>query len=78
MNTNRWKNYGLWVAIASFIPLVLSAFGIQIVPNYQELVNGLLSILVLAGIVSNPTTTSRGFLDDPQPEQPPTNEDPKK
>lgn len=67
MNTNsRWRNYGLWVSIAAVIPLVLSAFGIKIVPSeYQEIVNAVLAILVTAGIISNPTTTRRWFTDDP-------------
>lgn len=67
MNPNsRWRNYGLWVSVAAFIPLVLSSFGINIVPNYQEIVNALLTILVMAGIISNPTTAARWFKDDSQ------------
>lgn len=65
-NNSRWRNYGLWVSIAAVIPLVLSAFGIKIVPSeYQEIVNAVLAILVTAGIISNPTTTTRWFTDDP-------------
>ncbi len=64
MNKNRWKNYGLWVSIAAFIPLLLSGFGIDLIPNYEDVVNSLLGILVLAGIISNPTTTSAWFRDD--------------
>ena len=65
MNPNsRWRNYGLWVSIAAFIPLVLSGFGINLMPNYQEIVNALLAILVMAGIISNPTTETRWFRDD--------------
>lgn len=64
MNTSRWKNYGLWVSIAAFIPLLLSSFGIQIFPNYQEVVSALLATLVTAGILSNPTTENKWFIDD--------------
>ncbi|MDA3733410.1 holin [Niameybacter massiliensis] len=65
-NNSRWRNYGLWVSIAAVIPLLLSAFGIKVVPSeYQEIVNAVLAILVTAGIISNPTTTSRWFTDDP-------------
>lgn len=64
MNTSRWQNYGLWVSIAAFIPLLLSNFGIQVFPNYQEVVSALLGILVTAGILSNPTTSSKWFSDD--------------
>lgn len=60
----RWKNYGLWVSIAALIPLLLQAFGITIIPNYQEIVNAILGILVTAGLLNNPTTTSKWFTDD--------------
>ena len=60
------KNYGLWVSIAALIPLVLSAFGINIVPDkYNEIVNAILAILVMLGILNNPTTQVKGFGDDP-------------
>ncbi|MGM9925217.1 MAG: holin [Bacillus sp. (in: firmicutes)] len=53
---NRWKNYGLWVAVAAFILLVLQTVGVEVVPDrYNELVNSLLTILVLAGIINNPS-----------------------
>lgn len=62
---NRWKNYGLWAAIFAFIPMLLEAFGLDVLPaNYEELWKALLSILVIAGILNNPTTSNRGFLDD--------------
>lgn len=64
MSNNRWTNYGLWVAITSFIPLFLSSLGIEVVPNYPEIVNAFLAILVTAGILSNPTTTTKWFKDD--------------
>lgn len=60
----RLRNYGLRVAIAALIPLVLSSFGINIIPNYEEIVNSVLAILVIAGILSNPTTTANWFKDD--------------
>lgn len=53
---NRWRNYGLWISIFSFIPLVIDSFGYKgLIPaNYEEVVKAFLQILVLAGIVSNP------------------------
>lgn len=56
---NRFKNYGLWVAIFSFIPLLTEALAdydilIKLPGNYEKLVTALLSIFVLAGIISNP------------------------
>ncbi len=65
MNFSRFKNYGLWVSILSFIPLFLKGFNIDILPeNYGEMVTSLLGILVLAGIVNNPNTDSKWYLDD--------------
>ncbi|MGL5243728.1 MAG: holin [Sarcina sp.] len=62
---SRFKNYGLWVSVAAFIPLALQGFGIKILPeNYKEITTALLSILVLAGIISNPLTQNKGYLDD--------------
>lgn len=64
--SNRFRNYGLWIAIAAFIPMVLRATGLShIVPDdYNTLVQSFLGILVLAGIISNPQTENKGFMDD--------------
>lgn len=52
----RIRNMGLWVSIFAFIPVFLKGYGVNILPNnYTEIVSGLLGILVLAGIISNPT-----------------------
>lgn len=66
---SKWKNYGLWVSIIALIPLVAQALGTYnihlILPgNYGELANAVLGILVLAGIISNPTTENKGYTDD--------------
>ncbi|KJS84978.1 MAG: hypothetical protein JM58_09415 [Peptococcaceae bacterium BICA1-8] len=65
----RFKNYGLWIAIFAFIPLLSTALGTYdirlVLPvNYDELVIGALGILVLAGILNSPTTQNKGFMDD--------------
>lgn len=61
----RLKNYGLWVSIFALVPLVLEGFNVNILPkNYSEIVTTVLSILVMAGILNNPTTKSKGFSDD--------------
>lgn len=80
---NRWKNYGLWAAALAFIPLILTSFGLDVIPsNYDTIINALLGILVMAGIISNPTTASRGFRDDTVappsdlPPAPPTDQTP--
>lgn len=65
IDTSRFKNYGLWVSIAALIPMVLKGFNIDILPdNYQEVINAVLAILVMLGIISNPTTDNKGFIDD--------------
>lgn len=62
---SRLKNYALWISIAAFIPMILKAFGKDILPsNYNEIVTAILSILVMLGLISNPTSENRGFLDD--------------
>ncbi|ELC8442857.1 holin [Clostridium perfringens] len=62
---SRLKNYGLWMSIFALIPLILESCHISILPsNYNEIVTAILSILVMAGILSNPTTETRGFRDD--------------
>ncbi|WP_432408574.1 holin [Wukongibacter sp. M2B1] len=65
----RLQNYGLWAAILAFIPLLadsLKVYDINVIlpGNYEGLVKGFLGILVLAGILSNPTTSNKGYLDD--------------
>ena len=62
---SRFKNYGLWVSILALIPMILSAFGVHIVPEeYQTITNTILSILVALGIVNNPTNQAKWFNDD--------------
>jgi uncharacterized membrane protein len=54
---NRFRNKGLWVALASFLLLLLQTMGVHVVADqYTELVNSFLGILVMAGILSNPTS----------------------
>ena len=60
---NRFKNVGLYVSIFAFIPLFLKGFGLDVLPtNYSEITNSFLGILVIAGILSNPST-GKGFTD---------------
>ncbi|MCF0148636.1 MAG: holin [Clostridium sp.] len=62
---SRFKNYGLWVSILALIPMILSAFGVKVVPEeYESIMNTVLSILVALGIISNPTTESKWYIDD--------------
>ena len=66
---SRFKNYGLWVSIFSLAPMVLELFGVEVVAEqYQPIVNTILAILVGLGIVSNPSTSSKWYLDDEKKE----------
>lgn len=65
----RLKNYGLWVAIFAYLPIISESLGyyhinLPLPGNYDKLVIGLLGILVLLGILSNPTTENKFFGDD--------------
>lgn len=61
----RLRNYGLWISLGSLIFMIIQEFGVQITPEKWELyVNSILSILILLGIVNNPTTQNKGFGDD--------------
>lgn len=65
----RWKNYGLWLSVFAFIPMLLKAFNIDVIPaNYDEIVNAFLGILVLAGIISNPKE-GKWFIDKTKNEE---------
>lgn len=51
----KWKNYGLWVSIASLLYMTLKDLGFQIdLTQWQTYVTGILGILVTLGIISNP------------------------
>jgi uncharacterized membrane protein len=64
---SRFRNYGLWVYFASLVFLLLHGVGVEIVDGYYDrVVDFFLGMLVLFGIVNNPTTTHRGYLDDRQ------------
>lgn len=68
--SKRLKNYGLWVSVIALIPMILELFGVDVMPEkFAELGNGILAVLVMAGIINNPTTETKGFLDDKKIEQ---------
>jgi phi LC3 family holin len=61
---NRFKNYALWLAVASLGLIVAQAFGLDIAEDkYNEIINAVLTVLVLAGVVNNPTSGT-GFKDE--------------
>ncbi|OAH58320.1 MULTISPECIES: hypothetical protein [Bacillaceae] len=51
----RWKSYGLWIAVAALVGMVLQDFGVMVPSErYDAYVDILLTIAVLAGIINNP------------------------
>jgi uncharacterized membrane protein len=59
----RFKNYGLWVAVAALVGLILNDSGLVAPEKYQEYVNLIFAVLIAAGIVNNPSLGS-GFKDE--------------
>ena len=65
MDMSRFKNYGLWLSVAALVPMVLDGFGLKVLPsNYKEITTTVLSILVMGGILNNPTTENQWYKDD--------------
>lgn len=60
----RLKNKATLVALISAVFLMLQQFGLHIPSNIQEGVNTLVVILVILGIVTDPTT--KGVADSEQ------------
>lgn len=63
----RLKNKALWLAVAGFIPMLGESLevydlGFVLPGNWDQLVTALLGILVLAGILNNPSKGT-GFKD---------------
>lgn len=53
---NKYKNYSLWLSCAAFFAMVCQTTRIITLPaNYNDLVNAFLGILILLGIISNPS-----------------------
>lgn len=57
---SRFKNYGLWLALAALGGLILNDAGLVGPEKYQEYVDMILAVLVAAGIISNPSN-GKGF-----------------
>jgi len=65
IDKSRFRNYGLWVSIAALVPMLLQGAGVDILPNnYNAIINAILSILIMLGLINNPTTECKWFLDD--------------
>ena len=59
MNWNaRFRNKTFWVALTSAIILLFQQIGWDVLPvNITEIVNTILSILVILGVIVDPTTS---------------------
>lgn len=61
---NRFKNYALWIAVAAVAGMALVDFGV--IPStevFDTYVEKILYVLILAGVINNPSNGS-GFTDD--------------
>lgn len=59
--SNKYKNYGLWLALFSLIGLLLRDTGL-LFPSYGEYVDLIMYILIALGVVSNPSI-GKGYSD---------------
>lgn len=64
---NKFKNYGLWVSIFSLIGIIMGNYGLYSMvgltqDSFKQIVDGVLGILVLAGVISNPSVGT-GYSD---------------
>lgn len=61
----RFKNYGLWVSIASLVLLILQTANVGIdVGKFHTAVDLILGVLVALGVISDPTTANKGYGND--------------
>ena len=59
----KWKNYGLWVSLASILYMVFKDLGVQIdLTAWETYVTAILGLLGALGIISNPDK-GKGFFD---------------
>lgn len=66
LEKNRFRNYGLWVSIASLVGIILQNLGYIKAgdPTWDNAVTTVLSILVALGIINDPTTENKWYRDD--------------
>jgi uncharacterized membrane protein len=60
----RFKNYALWIAITAVVGMLLVDVGV--IPNtelFDAYVDKILYVLILAGVINNPTSGA-GFKDE--------------
>lgn len=60
MEQKRYKSWALWVAVAALIAFVSKTYFGYEIPEFDKLVNLVLTVLALFGIINNPTNKT-GF-----------------
>lgn len=67
----KLKNKGFWVSLVSAVVMILQAFGLKIdAPAVNEILTAVVGLLVILGIVSDPSSGS-GYLDGAPDADPP-------
>lgn len=65
MKSNRFNNMGLWLAFAALLFLILQDLGFTLnSERFDQYVKLGSQILIMLGIVNNPTTSNRWYVDD--------------
>ncbi|HWO95148.1 MAG TPA: holin [Bacillus sp. (in: firmicutes)] len=60
---NKWRNSGLWLALAALLGMILQDTGVPITPErYEMYMDVVLGVLAGAGIISNPAV-GKWFVD---------------
>ena len=60
MKQNRFKSWALWLAIAAFVVFCVKTFAhIDISETVNGLMNVALPVLVLLGIINDPTSSDK-------------------
>lgn len=55
LKSQRWKNKGLWIALAALVYKILVDLGFSVSPDhYQTYVDLIISIVILLGIINDP------------------------
>ena len=65
----RLKNVVFWSAILALIMQMSFGNLIKLPDNFEQTVNAFLNVLVVAGILNNPTTKSQSLLVDSDEEE---------